>query len=229
MNVMTTTALYTHDDGIKIYSTLGLYVYDALIMGAVTRYVWDCPSEQFVEHYRAHAANNHADVGVGTGYCLDQCGFVPGETRLALLDLQPNCLRFAASRLARYSPEQYIWNAGEPLTGIRPFDSVGLGGVLHCLPGDMRQKGRVFDELNSICNPGATIFGYTLVNDPIGDQPRRRVVCRLFHRLQIVNFAHDSVRALQDELSQRFSHYSLNVTGCFAFFTATAEPNHRSI
>lgn len=222
---MTVTALYTSDDGIKIYSTLGLRVYDALIMGAVTRYVWNCPSNVFVRYYRAHASDNHADVGVGTGYCLDRCGFVPGRMRLALIDLQLSCLSFAARRLARYSPEQHIWNAGDPLryplSGVEPFDSVALGGILHCLPGDMRQKGRVFEALHAICNPGATIFGYALVNDAIGQRLRRRFVYRLFHQLQIVNFANDSACALERELARRYEHYSLEVVGCFAFFRAT--------
>jgi hypothetical protein len=222
---MTATALYTPDDGIKIYSSLGLRVYDALIMGSVTRYVWNCPSDVFVRFYRAHASDNHADIGVGTGYCLDRCGFVAGRTRLALIDLQPNCLSFAARRLARYSPEQYVWNASEPrrdsFMGVRPFDSIALGGILHCLPGDMRQKGRVFDTLRTLCTPDATIFGYTLVNDAIAQRLRRRFVYRLFHRMQVVNFAYDSVGGLEQELSARYDDYRIDVVGCFAFFRAT--------
>lgn len=218
-----TAAIYSADDGIKVYSALGLGVYDALIMGAVTRYVWNCPSDVFVGHYRQNVRRNHADIGVGTGYCLDRCGLAPGRTRLALIDLQPNCLDFAARRLARYRPEKHVWDACNPdrypLDGIERFDSVALGGILHCLPGDMAQKARVFDALRAICNPGATVFGYTLVNDAIARRRSRRLVCRLFHRLGVVNFGGDSRAALERELSARFADYELELVGCFAFFT----------
>jgi hypothetical protein len=216
---MPATKPYSREDGIKAYSKLGLRVYDPLIMGAVTRYVWECPSDVFVEFYRRHVTANHADIGVGTGYVLDRCGLIPA-TRLALVDLQPNCLEYAARRLKRYQPEQYLWEAGFPLPNIAPFDSIGLGGILHCLPGDMRQKGKVFDALKSICSPGATFFGYTLVNDAIQASSRRRFVYRHFHRMQVVNFEHDNLCDLTEQLSQRCDDYSVELVGCFAFFTA---------
>ena len=218
---MTTATLYRPDDGIKIYTRLGLGVYDALIVNAVARFVWSCPPKTLIDCYRIHASCNHADVGVGTGYVLDRCGLDARNTRLALFDLQPNCLEYAARRLERFTPEQYLWNAGDPLVGIAPFDSIGLGGILHCLPGDMRAKGRVFDALHAVCNDGATLFGYTLVNDAVADRLRRRLVSRFFHRLQVVNFSNDSVQALEHELARRYDHYSVAVVGCFAFFSAT--------
>jgi hypothetical protein len=211
---------YTRNDGIKVYSKLGLRAYDSLIMGAVTRYVWNCPAEVFVEYYREHITANHADIGVGTGYCLDHCGLVAGECRLALIDLQPNCLQHAAHRLARYQPEIYLRDVREQLAGIRPFASIGLGGILHCLPGDMQQKGLVFDALKPITTHGTTIFGYTLVNDAIHQRLRRRAVFRQFHRAQVINCEHDSASNLEQALALRFDDYSIEQIGCFAFFKA---------
>ena len=211
---------YTRDDGIKIYSKIGLHFYDTLIMGAVTRHVWNCPSDVFVAYYRDHVTANHADIGVGTGYCLDHCGLVAGESRLALIDLQPNCLAFAALRLARYRPETYLRDVGEPLSGMQPFDSIGLGGILHCLSGDMQRKGLVFDSLRPITTAGTIIFGYTLVNDAIQQRARRRAVFRLFHRLQVINCKQDSVGTLEQALALRFDDYSIKQVGCFAFFRA---------
>src|SRR5262245_53778238 len=64
---------------------------------------------------------DHLDVGVRTGYCLDRCRFPDPRPRLALLDLNPNSLRVAAHRLARFQPEVYRANvlstrAGRPTT-----------------------------------------------------------------------------------------------------------------
>jgi hypothetical protein len=219
---MSATALFSPADGIKAYTRLGLRLYDLLIVGILARYVWECPAEAFVGQYRKYVSSNHADVGVGTGYCLDRCGFDAPDPRLALIDLQINCLEFTARRLARYRPQVFLHDASRPLLGVRPFDSVALGGILHCLPGDMRQKGAVFDALASICNDGATIFGFTLVNDAIPHRARRRLAYGLLNRLRVVNCLDDSADELRRALAVRFAHYSVDLTGCFAFFSAVA-------
>jgi hypothetical protein len=213
---------YSRHDGIKVYSKVGLHFYDPLIMGAVTRYVWDCPAEIFVAYYCQYATENHADVGVGTGYCLDHCGFVVGKTRLALIDPQVNCLEYAALRLARFNPEKYLWQTDQSLSNIPPFHSIGLGGVLHCMPGEMHEKASIFDSLKQLCTPRTTIFGYTLVNDSVHTRFRRRFVFDRFHQAQIINCKHDSVATLERALASRFDHYSVSQVGCFAFFNGTS-------
>jgi hypothetical protein len=219
---MSATALYSIDDGVKAYSRLGLHLYDPLIVGVLARYVWDCPAEAFIEHYRRHVSNNHADIGVGTGYCLDRCGFKDPNPRIALIDLQPNCLEFTARRLARYRPQTHLHDALQPLHGVRPFDSIALGGILHCLPGDMPQKARVFDALRPICNARAKIFGFTLVNNAIAERLSRRAAYRTLNLLRVVNCVDDDVDALRRALASRFAHSNVELIGCFAFFSATA-------
>jgi hypothetical protein len=36
------------------------------------------------------------------------------------------------------------------------FDSIGLNYVLHCLPGTIRTKSMVFENLEALLNPGGT-------------------------------------------------------------------------
>lgn len=213
---------YAVSDGIKAYTRLGLRLYDRLIVGLLARHVWQCPAETFIAAYRKHLRANHADVGVGTGYCLDRCGFDVPAPRLALIDLQPNCLDFTARRLARYRPETYLRDARQPLLGIPAFDSVALGGILHCLPGDMREKAAVFDALRPICNPGATIFGFTLVNDAVAASHCRRLAWRALNGLRVVNCRDDTAAGLRHELAARFRDCTVENIGCFAFFSARA-------
>ena len=127
---------------IKAYTAVGLRAYDALVMGVFARHVWGCEPDRLVDHYREHVTSNHADLGVGTGYCLERCGFEAGSPRLALIDLQPNCLSHAAKRLARYRPRCHVRDVLRPMQRIEesPFDSIALGGVLHCLAGDLKTK-----------------------------------------------------------------------------------------
>lgn len=211
-------------DSIKVYTRAGLRMYDALVMGLFARYVWDCPADKFVEHYRKHLTANHADIGVGTGYCLDRCGFDTPNPRLVLIDLQPNCLEYAARRLARYRPQTLVRNVLLPLPQVsRPFDSVALGGVLHCLPGGLRHKSRVFDTLRSLTGPGSKIFGYSLVVDSARRRARSALALQLLNRMRVVDNAGDRVGDLARELSSRFAACNVEQVGSLAFFSAVVQ------
>jgi len=211
------------DPATRIYTQRSLRLYDTLVMGVFADRVWDCPAANFLAHYRQHLTSNHAEIGVGTGYCLDHCRFPAPNPRLALIDLQPNCLAYSARRLARYQPQTYVHDAREPMRlGIERFDSIALCGVLHCLPGGMGEKARVFDALEPIVAPGATIFGYTLVSDRVHDRALCRWVHRGLNRLRIIDNTEDRSSDLHAELSRRFVSPRVESIGCIAFFSVVA-------
>ena len=120
--------------GQALYTRLFLAMYDFAALGILCRLLWGCPAGRMLELYNKHISANHLDIGVGTGYFLDHCVF-PGEApRLALMDLNPNCLDFTGKRVARYNPEIYRKNVLEPFDIQAPgFDSVGILNLLHCL------------------------------------------------------------------------------------------------
>jgi len=164
---------------------------------------------------------NHADVGVGTGYCLDRCHYPPGQVRIALIDLQQNCLDYTAKRLKRFSPERYQRNALEPIhIDANGFDSIALGGILHCIPGDMTEKGKVFDSFNPIMNLNTCVFGYTILNKGIKKTWLSRVVFYVLQKLKVINGVHDSAQQLLNELKNRFQQCEVNVVGSVAIFVA---------
>jgi len=212
----------TAADGARIYSRLLLRVYDFLIMGVLSPYVWRCSPAHYHQLYRDLMSPNHADIGVGTGYCLNQCKYVPGKLRLGLFDLQKNCLVHSARRLARFAPETYQCNALEPLpVKCNSFDSIGLGGILHCIPGEMVVKGKVFDSIKSLMKPGAKIFGYTILNQGVEKTFVSCLVYGVLYHLKVINGHHDSVRELSTELRKRFVRVETKVIGCVGFFSAS--------
>ncbi|HTU64740.1 MAG TPA: methyltransferase [Steroidobacteraceae bacterium] len=215
MNTLTAPA----PDSIKAYSPLGLAVYDALIMNGVAPLIWDCPSSRLVDHYREHLGAHHADVGVGTGYCLDHAGV--DLRRLALIDLQPHCLAHTARRLARFRPDCHRRDVLQPVRGIGPaFDSIALNGVLHCLAGDLRDKARVFDHLAPLARPGTKLFGCTLISDHIAARWRRRAVHGLLNQLRVIDNRRDIVADLHTALEARYVDCRIEVVGCMALFSA---------
>ena len=208
---------------IKAYSKVGLRAYDALVMGVFARHVWGCAAERLVEHYRANLTANHADIGVGTGYCLDRCGVPFQHPRLALIDLQPDCLTHASRRLARFHPRCYVRDVLRPLHGIEgpAFDSIALGGVLHCLAGDGVAKGSVFDNLSPLVAGGARIFGYTLVSDGVNVRARTRLVHAFLNRTRVIDNASDRLADLEAALAARFVDCRVDLVGCMALFSAS--------
>jgi hypothetical protein len=215
-------------DSIKAYTPLGLRLYDGLIMYFVLKHVWGCNPDDLVDHYRQHVTSNHADIGVGTGYCLDRCGFGSPAPRLALIDLQSNCLEYTARRLSRYRPQQYVRDVLRPVHDIpgERFDSIALGGVIHCLAGDLRAKASVFDRIAALGKPGTKIFGYTLISDDVPRRARRRVVHWLLNTLRVVDNSRDRLSDLTAALTSRFIDCRIEPIGCMALFSAVVPERH---
>jgi hypothetical protein len=211
----------TSHDGARIYSPLLLSIYDFLIMKVLSPVVWRCPPIHFLDLYRDFMSPNHADIGVGTGYVLDRCAYEPGEVRIGLFDLQQNCLDYTTRRLARFGPESYQCDALEPIqVDADRFDSIALGGILHCIPGDMAKKGVVFDSIKPLLHPSTKVFGYTILNQGIEKTALSRMVYFLLQKLKVINGVNDSASQLTLELKKRFQFIDVKVIGCVAIFSA---------
>lgn len=207
--------------GQAVYTKRVLRAYDLFVLGVSNRFVWKCPTPRLLEHYNLHVTANHLDVGVGTGYYLDKCRFPSAAPRVALLDLNPEALEFAAQRIARLRPETYVRNALEPIAIEAPgFDSVAVNYLLHCLPGPMSAKSVIFDHLKAHMNPGAVLFGSTLLYDdvPLGWFGRR--LMDTYNARGIFSNRQDTRGVLEGELAARFRDVSVHLIGCAALFVA---------
>ena len=203
--------------GQAVYSKGTLAVYDWVVLRISNRFIWKCPTPGLIAHYNQHISANHLDVGVGTGYFLDHCRWPVAQPRVALMDLNPEALAFTARRIARYQPETYRRNVLEPIAlDAGRFDSVGINYLLHCIPGSIESKAVAFDHLQTLMNPGAVLFGSTLLQ---GGVPRSATAKRLmdvYNKKGIFSNRHDDLAGLQRALTQRFSDVSVRVVGCGA-------------
>lgn len=207
--------------GQAVYTPRTLQIYDFLVLFLSNRFIWRCPTPYLVEHYDRHVSGNHLDVGVGTGYFLDHCRFPVERPRIALMDLNQNTLDYAARRIVRHALETYLANVLEPIdVHARPFDSLGLNYLLHCLPGPLESKSVVFDHLLPYLNPGATVFGSTLLHGGVQRGLLARWLMSNYNRKGIFSNEQDSLDVLQQELAHRFNHVSITVRGCVALFSA---------
>lgn len=211
--------------GHAFYTRRSLALYDLAILGYFSRVVWRCPARRVVAHYDSHVSANHLDVGVGTGYFLDHCRFpvTAAPPRVALLDLSTNCLDVASRRIAHLRPEVIVANVLEPIAyDGPPFDSVGLNYVLHCLPGDIGSKAVAIDHLLRLANPGASVFGATLLHDGVHRNWLARQVMARNNTNGIFSNAEDSLDGLRSALAARLSDVSVAVVGCVGIFAGRA-------
>jgi Methyltransferase domain len=205
--------------GQAAYTPSTLRAYDTMIVRLSNSYVWRCPARRILEHYDRHVGASHLDVGPGTGYYLDRCRFPAQMPRITLLDPNREVLRFAGARLRRYEPTQHAADALRSIDlASRSFDSVGISYVLHCLPGGMRAKAAVFDNVLPLVSPRGVVFGATILDRGVDHTRVGRTLLRVYNRKGIFSNVGDDVEGLEREFVRRFVDYQLEVVGSVALF-----------
>lgn len=208
--------------GQAVYSPFVLTLYDMGVLGLSCRWLWRCPASILLAHYQQNISDNHLDVGVGSGYFLDKVNFPALNPRVALMDLNPNSLDFCSRRIERYQPQNLQRNVLELIDyqGDK-FDSLGMNLLLHCLPGTMLEKACAFDHLLPLLNPGARVFGATILQ---GDVPRNlaaRGAMKVYNRKGIFSNQNDSLASLKQALESRLDQVDVQVKGCMALFSGS--------
>lgn len=236
MGILEQAAPWSYKDvvmGSNVYNPLILNLYDPLVILFENSFVWRCPSSKILSFYNQHISGNHLDVGVGTGYYLDKCRFPTASPQIALLDLNPNVLRFTAHRLRRYHPAVYQANVLEPIPHPLPtFDTIGLTFLLHCMPGTLATKGRLtFKHLIPFLKQEGVLFGSTILGQGVEFGPLGRLFMRIYNSYlipgcRVLYNVDDRLSDLEESLAEYFEHYSLHVTGTVAFFVASRPKGH---
>lgn len=207
--------------GQAAYTPLSLKIYDALVLGFSCRFLWRCPAAEMLGLYDANVSANHLDAGVATGYFLDACRFPAARPRLGLLDMNPLCLDTAAGRVARYRPETYRADVLAPVElPVAPFDSLGMTFLLHCLPGPMSRKTAAFANLKPLLNPGARVFGATILGRGVPHNALGRRLMAVYNGRGIFGNSEDDLEGLRDALTAHFGEVELKVEGSVALFAA---------
>ena len=206
--------------GQAVYSKSMLAIYDWLVLRFSNRLIWKCPSKNILALYDRHVTANHLDVGVGTGYFLDRCRFPNDHPRLGLMDLNPNCLHAASSRLRRYRPDVYRANVLDPITlDIPRFDSISMTYLLHCLPGTIKTKGVALRHVTPLLNPGGVVFGATLLTDGVRRGWAAKRLMAFYNSKGIFTNDQDDLQGLRAVLSEHLIAPTVEVVGCAALFS----------
>ncbi len=210
--------------GAAVYSRLLLAVYDLEVLGFELPVIFKCPARKVLALYDAHVSDTHLDVGVGTGYFLDRCRFPVAKPEIHLMDLNPNCLERTSRRIRRYGPVTHRCDVLEPIRESLPrFGSIGVSNLLHCLPGTMLDKEKVFRNLKPLLRGGGVLFGVTVLGKGVDEAGALyRVANRLYNRKAIFCNLQDGAADLDTILARNFAKHSVTTVGTLAFFTGHA-------
>ena len=202
------------------YSPALLRLYDPLVLGPISKYVWRFPMEKHGNFYPQHIRPNHLDIGPGTGYFLEHSG-LPDGSKVTILDPNPNVLRYVSRRLRRLDVTPVEADVLKPFPMSGPFDSVGLNMVLHCLPGPMERKAPAIENIARVIAPGGVLFGASVLGASAPHTRVGRLVLRAFNRRGAFGNFNDTEAGLRDILGGSFANVEVKTYGGIATFVAT--------
>lgn len=205
--------------GQAVYSKKVLSIYDIWVLGVSNHYFWKCPTRCISGQFIDLVSANHLDVGVGSGYYLKR--HLPTETkRIALLDLNKNSLAATSKAIRSFKPEVYCRNVLEPLAlDCDRFDSVSVNYLLHCLPGNMSEKGIIFSNLKQVMNEGGVLFGSTILGKGTEKNAMARKLMAVYNKKGIFSNESDELDALSSSLNENFFDVKVEVIGSVALFS----------
>ncbi|STQ90164.1 class I SAM-dependent methyltransferase [Iodobacter fluviatilis] len=208
--------------GIAVYSPSVLKLYDMWVLWFSNRWVWQCPTRRvLLPFYHMHIGKRHLDVGVGTGFYLVNSTFSE-QHEVSLLDLNEHSLHKAAQRMGPADIELFVADVMQPLTVLneRQYDSISLFYLLHCLPGNMRDKERVFEHLKQYLSEGGVLYGATILGDSVKHNCLGRKLMSFYNHKGIFGNQEDTLDNLTKGLKRHFSEVQISQHGKVALFVA---------
>lgn len=206
--------------GARYYGAITLPLYDWAVLKTVVQYAWCCPLSLEQDLYNRSVGAKHLDVGVASGYFMHHAKWPVEKPEITLMDLNPNSTKYAANRLGRYTVSEVVGDALQPFPTKDKFDSVGMFHLLHCIPGDLKEKSAVLKNAGQVLAPDGVVFGANVT--PVDCQPNlfAKSVLMFSHSLGALNNQRDSHADMEAVLDENFEDYNLQRVGCMSLWEA---------
>src|SRR5699024_8819946 len=202
------------------YTPLFLNIYDPVVLGVFTRFLWRCPTSRMVQGYRRHVRARHLDVGPGTGYFLERAG-LQADSPVTILDPNMHVLDHVSRRLKGLRITAVEADVCKPLPIDGPFDSAALSGVIHCLPGPLSRKAAAVANVAAVLAPTGVLFGASILGQSGHHTWLARKMLDANNRRGIFDNLDDSRDGLREILAAAFEHVEIDTVGSMAIFAAT--------
>ena len=207
--------------GNAIYSHALLAAYDLYVIGLPNSLAWKCSTNKLLSLYNENISAKHLDIGVGSGFYLDNCQFPASSPQITLGDTNRDHLEKVSQRIARHNPTTVQMNIFDPKTyPFDSFESIGINYLLHCLPGPFKRKLNVFSNLMPYLVKGGRVFGSTILGTGAPHNLLGRLLLKTYNKNKIFSNTEDNVNDLKEALTKIFGNCKVEVEGCVALFSA---------
>lgn len=216
--------------GQATYTPFFLNIYDLFVIRFSNRFFWRCPPQRTIELYQRNVANEHLDIGVGTGFYLQASSNLRNVKSVGIMDLNDNSLTKTKGALEKIGVSNVAVYHTNVLDGFpfkeAKYSSVGINYLLHCVPGSFDEKlGNIFNNLKTSISPGRSIkvFGSTILIDEDKHTALSKLVMRFYHKKGIFHNQRDTYKSLVEACNKHSKNVLINVVGAVAFFEVTIE------
>src|SRR3989339_721576 len=145
--------------------------------------------------------------------------FPSKNPRIGLMDISSGSLKATQKRINRYSSEVYPQNILEEITAeIEPFQSISMNYLIHCIPGNMDEKLKIFENVQKALLPNGIIFGSTLIFDENQNRIAKKLMQKYNEKGIFYNYQ-DSKEGLEKNLTKYFNHFETQKIGSAILFT----------
>ncbi|KAL7951320.1 S-adenosyl-L-methionine-dependent methyltransferase [Trichoderma barbatum] len=214
--------------GSSTYTPFLLRLYDLVVLSISNSYAWKCSTERVqLPLFKSAIGTKHLDVGVGTGYFPSNAFRTQTPCKeITLVDLNPNTLNLAASRITaaqkHIKVHSVVADATEPLPLPlnEKFDSVSIFYLLHCLAGPPEKKNRVFDLLKDYVAEDGVLVGTTILGEEREMNWLARRLMTVYNDKGIFDNWKDSRSVFEDGLRRNFGQVDIQIIGRTMVFTA---------
>ena len=215
---MTTPTAVNSDRGAAAYNPWFLSIYDWLILGVFSTFVWRCPTVgTLLPFFRENLSKTHLDVGVGTSYFLKNSS-LSDDASITILDLNQNSLNVAKARLNRSDVQTLKHDILLPLDPTLKYESISLFYLLHCLPGPPSRKMALFNNLRNNLAPEGVVYGTTVLGKGIKHNLPGKALMAVCNAKGIFDNREDSEEELKERLKACFEKVETKVVGTVLMF-----------
>lgn len=216
------------DKGARVYTPLTLKLYDWWVLNISNQFAWKCPTDEYLlPHFLHNLGNKHLDIGVGTGFYLTH---TPKECAISLMDLNQASLDAASARAGDARIDRRLnHDVFVPYDDacLNQFDSVSMFYLLHCLPGNISDKGAVIRNAACALTDNGVLYGATILGEGVEHNAFGRKLMNVYNRKGIFSNRNDSPEGLREILSAQFAEVTITVQGTVALFSATGKKEPR--
>lgn len=216
-----------------VYSNSFLNIfYDYYVLSFNMRF-WGCPTSVLLPFFTENCSRNHLDCGVATGWFLSETLGRPfrkhGKQQLTLVDINPNSLKVAETRVLAVTTatttQCFEADATLPPPAAladKKFASISMFNLFHCMPGGKEKFAKTFATFSQLLAKDGVLYGCTVLGPKATTSWMIKFYLKIYNDWWGVFNNKDDIREdLEEALKREFEEVEITLVGVMLLFRAT--------